>query len=237
MKPKVVCIIPARGGSKGILRKNLRLLRGKPLLAYSIEAAKQAKLIDRVIVSSDDDEIMQVARHYGAETPFKRPEEFSTDEASTESVLKHALDWLNEHEHYSADIVVYLQTTDIFRKKGWIDKVIQKLIDEPLLESAFVAYKTHKNYWRKTADGYERVVDRPYLPRQKKEPLFREDTGLACATRTPLVKEGKRVGKKVWVLENDDFNSSIDIHDELDLWLAEVVMKKLSSDTEYTFYA
>lgn len=225
MKQNVVAIIPARGGSRGLPRKNIRLLSGKPLIAYTIEAAKASRLIDRVIVSTEDDEIARIAKEFGAEVPFKRPPELAGDEIKTEPVLKHALCWLEENEGCRVDIVVYLQITDIFRKKDMIDEVVRRLLENDELDSCFVAYKTHKNFWRRMGNKYVRLApDIDYGPRQKKEPIYREDTGLACASRGWVIKQGKRLGEKVDIVINDDDASFIDIHDKFSLWLAERVL-------------
>jgi len=194
------------------------------LIAYTIEAATQCALIDRVLVSTDDLQIAEVAKRFGAEAPFLRPAELATDDASTESVLKHAVEWLEAHERYPVDIVVFLQPTDIFRKRWMIEQAVRALLDDPHLESAFVVYHDHKNYWRHVDGQYMRVAPREYQPRQKKEPLYREDTGLACATRAALIKQGKRLGDRVRILENRDQASFLDIHDEFDFWLAEQVL-------------
>jgi len=138
--PNVVAIIPARGGSKGLPRKNVRLLAGKPLIAYTIEVAKQCALIHRVIVSTDDAEIAQVARQFGAEVPFIRPAELAADYASTESVLKHAVEWLEENEGYPVDIMVFLQPTDIFRKRSMLETVVKNLLADKSIDSSFVVY-------------------------------------------------------------------------------------------------
>ena len=92
----IVAIIPARGGSKRIPRKNIRLFAGKPIIAYSIEAAKASGLFDRIVVSTDDDEIAVIAREWGAETPFSRPAELANDHADTNAVVAHTLRWLAE---------------------------------------------------------------------------------------------------------------------------------------------
>jgi pseudaminic acid cytidylyltransferase len=92
-----ICVIPARGGSKRIPRKNIRPFAGKPMIAHSIEAAIRSDLFDRVVVSTDDDEIADVARQFGAETPFKRPANLSNDFAGTHEVIGHAVGWLKEH--------------------------------------------------------------------------------------------------------------------------------------------
>lgn len=222
--PHVVAVIPARGGSKGLPRKNIRLLGGKPLIAYSIEAAKQCELIHRVIVSTDDEEIAGVARQFGAEVPFIRPPELAADYASTESVLKHAVDWLEENEGYPVDILVFLQPTDIFRKKYMLDAVVNNLLADESVDSSFVVYPEHKNYWRKVGAEYLRIDERGHVSRQLKEKIYREDTGLACATRGRIIKEGRRIGNKVVPVMNEDHTSFIDIHEEFDLWLAERIL-------------
>lgn len=220
----MVAIIPARGGSKGLPGKNVLPLAGKPLLAHTIEAARQCTLIDRVIVSTDDAKIAAVARQYGAEVPFMRPSELSTDYASTEATLQHAVKWLEDRENYRVDIVVFLQPTDVFRKKYMVEGVVRKLLEDESLDSAFVAYPDHKNYWRKHGDSYIPLDNRGHTARQLKEHIYREDTGLACATRARFVKEGRRLGDKVTVIVNDDHTSFIDIHEEFDLWLAEKIL-------------
>lgn len=223
-KARVVAIIPARGGSKGLPGKNVRLLAGKPLIAYSIEAAKASPLVDRVLVTTDDPAIAAAAKAHGAEVPFMRPAELAQDLTPTEPVLKHAVEWLETNEGYRVDIVLFLQPTDIFRKRAMIDGVIQALLDDPALESAFIAYPTHKNFWRQNGGGMTRLVDLAYGPRQTREPLYREDTGLACATRAAVIKQGKRIGERVRIIPNKDDASNIDIHTEFDFWLAERVL-------------
>jgi YrbI family 3-deoxy-D-manno-octulosonate 8-phosphate phosphatase len=135
MKLEVLAIIPARGGSKGIPRKNIRDFAGFPLIAYSIAAGLQAKYVTRTIVSTDDEEIAAVARLYGAETPFLRPAEFSQDNTTDLPVFKHALDWLKENEGYEPDIVIQLRPTSPIRPRTCVDNAIQILIDTPEADS------------------------------------------------------------------------------------------------------
>jgi CMP-N,N'-diacetyllegionaminic acid synthase len=220
----VVCIIPARGGSKGLPRKNVCPLAGKPLIAYSIEAAQACQLIDRIIVSTDDDEIATIAKQYGAEVPFKRPAELAADDATTESVLQHAVFWLEQNEQYRVDIVIFLQPTDIFRKQWMLKEVIRRVLENPSIDSAFVAFETHKNFWRIVKQQPVRMADIPYGARQKREHVYREDTGLACATRAELIKQGKRVGPRVSIVANTDAASFIDIEDDFTFWIAEQVL-------------
>jgi CMP-N-acetylneuraminic acid synthetase len=237
-KQNTVAVILARGGSKGVPRKNIRLLAGKPLMAYTILAAKRCSLIDRVILSTDDDEIAGIARKYGAETPFKRPSELATDTSLAEPCLKHAIEWLEENENYKTDIVVYLQITDIFRRKGIIEETVKELMENKNLDSVFAADITHKNFWRKKDEEFFRLAfDIPYgLPRQKREPLYREDTGIACATRAEFIKKGKRIGNKIGVVINNVDFSFVDINTESDFWLAEKCIEKLKEVNKYNLY-
>lgn len=106
----VLCVIPARGGSKGLPRKNIMDLNGKPLIAWTIEAAKECSYIDTLIVSTDDDEIADVARKYGADIPFMRPDHLASSTATAADVVHHVLDWAVE-KNVSSDILLYLQPT------------------------------------------------------------------------------------------------------------------------------
>ena len=119
----IFAVIPARGGSKGIFRKNLSLISNQPLIGFSIEAAIKSRLIDRVIVSSDDDEIIKVAKSFGAEVPFKRPDEISSDKTAMIDVLKHAVNFLFEKNEV-IEAIVLLQPTSPLRTEKHIDDSI-----------------------------------------------------------------------------------------------------------------
>jgi len=130
-KLEVLALIPARGGSKGVPRKNIRDFAGAPLIAYSIAAALQAELITRVIVSTDDEEIAAVAREWGAETPFLRPADLAQDDTTDLPVFEHALQWLRENENYQPGIVIQLRPTSPIRPVGLLDEAIKKLLEHP----------------------------------------------------------------------------------------------------------
>jgi len=130
-KPEVLALIPARGGSKGIPRKNICDFAGAPLIAYSIAAALQAELVTRVIVSTDDEEIAAVAREWGAGTPFLRPTELAQDDTTDLPVFEHALQWLRENESYQPDFVVQLRPTSPIRPVGLLDEAVRKLLEHP----------------------------------------------------------------------------------------------------------
>ncbi len=221
---QVVAIIPARGGSKGLPRKNILPLLGKPLIAWAVDDARSCSLIDRVIVTTDDEEIGGCAKKYGAEVPFLRPADLAQDLTSTEATLQHAILSLDK-TGWKADIVVFLTCTAPFRDRQWIANVVQKLIDEPEIDSAFVALKTQKNYWRASDEqSWARLAaDIGYGSRQNKEPLFREETPTACATRAEIVRAGKRLGPRVYLEIVEDDRVMIDIHSEYDYWLAQQV--------------
>jgi YrbI family 3-deoxy-D-manno-octulosonate 8-phosphate phosphatase len=126
---ETLALIPARGGSKGIPRKNIRLFAGYPLIAWSIAAAKQSDLATRVIVSTDDHEIAAVAHQWGAETPFLRPPELAQDKTTDLPVFEHALKWLEDVEGYRPDIVVQLRPTSPIRPRTMVDDAIRILLD------------------------------------------------------------------------------------------------------------
>ena len=124
---EAVAIIPARGGSKGVPKKNIRLLGGFPLIAYAIAAAKLSKKIDRVIVSTDCPEIAQVAKKFGAEVPFMRPPEFATDTSTDREFMLHAIKWFDEHEGTVPEHLVHIRPTTPLRDPAHIDEAIDKI--------------------------------------------------------------------------------------------------------------
>lgn len=125
----ILGIIPARGGSKSIPYKNIADLGGKPLIAYTIEAAKQSKLIDAFIVSTDDEKIAEVARSYGADVPFLRPKELAEDHTPDLPVFEHALSWLKENRGWEPKILVHLRPTTPFKTAEDIDGVLKRMLD------------------------------------------------------------------------------------------------------------
>ncbi len=231
-KKNVVSVILARGGSKGLLGKNILPLMGKPLIQYTIDPLQKVKEIDRIIVSTDDFRIAEVSKDLGAEVPFLRPKELSQDFTTTEESLKHALDWLRDNQGYMADILVFVQITDLFKDSGLIREAVLMLLEDDTLESVFVANPTHKHYWLKDGAGFRRLTENSYGPRQLRPPVYREDTGLGCATRAYLITESKiRLGSKVHIVENHDF--VIDVHSEFDLWLAEKLLVERPEFAKY----
>lgn len=200
----ILAITPARGGSKGIPRKNIKNISGKPLIAWTIEAAKESKLIDRYVVSTENDEIAQVARSFGADV-LSRPAELATDEASTLDVLKHALGVI------SCDILVLLQATSPIRKAGLIDECIKEFLKGGYdsLATGFIC--KYAEYGKNN------------LRRQDIQGFFYDD-GNVYVMKADLVRKGDRFGKKIGRKLISRFENA-EIDDEFDFWLAEQILE------------
>lgn len=132
---KVLAVIPARAGSKSVPDKNIRMIGGKPMLAHSIAHGQQSKYINRIIVSTDSEKYAEIARSYGAEVPFLRPDEYATDTALDYDVFFHALSWLQEKEGYVPDVIVQLRPTYPVRDVRDIDRMIEILLGHPEADS------------------------------------------------------------------------------------------------------
>lgn len=231
---RTIAIIPSRGGSKGLRGKNVLPLAGKPLVAWSVEHALESKVCDAVVVTTDDDEIERVACAAGAAV-VRRPAELATDDARVEHAVQHALEEYERRVGTVFDIVVYLQPTDVFRTPGMIAECVNRLKADATLDSVFSAYATHKNFWRKNPDGPGFIKITPefgYVPRQQREQIYREDTGVSCATRARLIREGKRIGSRVDIVPTHDTRTGIDIHTAFDFWMADQVMRGYPMDKE-----
>lgn len=153
---EVLALIPARGGSKSIPRKNIIDFAGHPLIAYSIAAGLVAETVTRVIVSTDDEEIAAISHRHGAETPFLRPAEHSQDNTPDLPVFRHALEWLVENEGYHPDIVVHLRPTSPFRRVWHIDQAILRLIEHPEVDAVrtvCIPFQNPFKMWRIGPDG------------------------------------------------------------------------------------
>ncbi len=197
----ILALIPARGGSKGILRKNIRLFAGYPLIAWSIAAAKQSELVTRVIVSTDDEEIAAVAREWGAETPFLRPVEFAQDNTTDLPVFEHALKWLADVEGYPPDVVIQLRPTSPIRPRTMVDDAIRVLVnhaDADCVRGVVPAGQNPFKMWRFNGDSKPLQpllevagIDEPYnAPRQILPPVYWQ-TGHIDAIRVSTITQKK----------------------------------------------
>jgi N-acylneuraminate cytidylyltransferase len=156
---KVLAVIPARGGSKSIPRKNLRPFAGHPLLAWSIAAARDAATVDRVVVSTDDPELRAVALEYGAEAPFLRPSELAEDSTPDFPVFEHVLLWLEKAEHWRPDLVVQLRPTSPLRPSGLVDRAVAQLARDRGADSLRAVVAPSQNPYKM----WRRIPGSPYL--------------------------------------------------------------------------
>lgn len=204
-----LAIIPARGGSKGVPRKNVRPLGGRPLISYAITAAKKSRSVNRVIVSTDDPEIARVAKRYGAEVPFLRPAELAEDSTPTIPVLVHALEWLQKNEGMRPQYILLLEATSPFVTREQIDTAF-KLMVAKKADSAKTVIRVprvfHPYHVRRVTAGGFLVFDKPkehyaHPYRQSDPPRFAHGN-LWWFRRDAFLKKrqievGKRVGVEV----------------------------------------
>ncbi|MDD5421795.1 MAG: acylneuraminate cytidylyltransferase family protein [Candidatus Omnitrophota bacterium] len=199
-------IIPARGGSKGIPRKNIKMVAGKPLIAWTIEAAKKSKLLDRFVVSTDDAVIANIAKRCGADV-INRPARLATDKATTLSALQHVLSLID------TDTVVLLQPTSPVRSPGLIDRCIKKFRRTKADNLAtgfickFMEYGSYINKRRQDLKG------------------FFYDDGNVYVIKADLIKKGKIFGKKAGRIFTSK-EENVEIDDEFELWMAGEILSK-----------
>lgn len=220
---EILAIIPARGGSKGVPGKNIAPVAGKPLLAHTVEQALAARLVNRVLVSTDDEAIAAVARAYGAEV-VARPAGISGDTATSESALLHVLDTLNGREAYAPDLVVFLQCTSPVRRPGDIDAAIQTLLDQQA-DSLLSVVPSHHWLWR-VVDGQPDSYNFDYRrrPRRQERPAEYDENGSIYVFKPHILRQfNNRLGGRIALYEMDGW-SMIDIDTPQDLALCEIVL-------------
>jgi N-acylneuraminate cytidylyltransferase len=203
---QVVAIVPARGGSKSIPRKNLRLFAGHPLLAYSIAAGLQAQTVDRVIVSTDDEEIAEIARRYGADVPFLRPAALAADATTDLPVFQHALSWLGEQEGFKPELVVQLRPTSPVRPPGLVDQAVSLLAGRAEADSVRGVVPAGQNphkMWRISKDEQlepllrVRGMAEPYNAPRQALPATYWQTGHIDVVRRKTILDGGSMSGRV----------------------------------------
>ena len=228
MKRNILAVIPARGSSKGVPRKNVRLLCGKPLIVYTIEAALSSKLIDRVVVSTEDKEIAEISKEYGAEV-ISRPTELAQDATPSLPVFQHSIRHLEEVKDYHPEIIVILQPTSPLRIADDIDRLIEEFLKGSYHSIASVCEVEHPPHWMYTIVG-ERLKPliengKNVVRRQDVRKVYRLNGAIYVTSRDIIMKENRVLGRdtKAYIMP---FERSIDIDTELDLKLAELLMRQ-----------
>ena len=224
---KILAIVPARGGSKRLPKKNLMDLAGKPLIAYSIEAAKNSQYIDDVIMSSESQEILSVAKQYGAQTPFVRPKELAEDASRSIDVVIHAIKTLTQ----SYDAVILLQPTSPLRTSEDIDGAIEMFYNKHATSVIGVCEMEHSPLWANTLDesmSMEGFLDDKYNNARSQDlPVYYRINGAFYMSKTQSVLENETffVQKNIYayLMSQED---SVDIDTKLDFIVAQAILKE-----------
>lgn len=217
----ILAVIPVKGRSIGLPGKNLRFLGDRPIFTHTIDHALESKLVTRVVVSTDSEEIATMARECGAHVPFMRPKHLTEPEVMYPPVICHALEMLAMDE-YMPDLVVALSPMHPFRRDNLIDNVIGSMLEEPELDSVITASVSFFNTW--VEKGGELVClteDIPQGSRQFRQPIYHEIYGLVSVFKPEVVLAKRQFGDSVSLYPVDDKVNLIDIDTEFDFWLAE----------------
>ena len=232
----VLAVIPARGGSKGLPRKNVIGMAGIPLIAYSVLAAIRATCVTRVICSTDDEEIAKIANEYGAEVPFRRPSTLAQDHSTDLEVFTHLVEYLRLQESYEPDFIVQLRPTSPLRKNNMIDEAVNLLSEDPSadsLRSVSIPPITPYKMWTLTSEGSMNpllTLDNnlePYNTLRQELPDVYVQTGTIDVTRiSTIIAKKSMTGNviKPYIIESE---YCVDIDAMENLYLAEVLLDKL----------
>ena len=230
---EILGLIPARGGSKSIPRKNIRNFAGYPLIAYSIAAGLAAESISRLVVSTDDDEIAEVALHYGAEVPFVRPDEFSQDHTPDLPVFQHAIQWLKENQGYQPEVIVQLRPTSPLRRVSHIDQAVNQLVSRPDADSIRTVCTPFQNpykMWQIGPNGFMQALlntgePEPYnLPRQVLPEIYWQTGYVDAAWTGTIMGKNSMTGDRILPLVIDA-SEWIDIDSSSDWRRAELLLE------------
>lgn len=215
----VLGLILARGGSKRIPGKNIKELCGKPLIWYTISAAQKSRYLDRVILSSDDPEIIAVAKQYGVEAPFVRPAEFAADTVTDLPVFVHALEWLEKNENYKPDIVVQLRPTSPLRTAEHIDTAVELLAEHPEADSVrtvaepeqtpYKMYNIHDEGHLEPLIKLAGYTESFNLPQQKLPKVYKHVGYVDAMWYRTIMEKKQMTGEKIFPLVIDDAVSGI----------------------------
>lgn len=226
---RIICVIPARSGSKGLRGKNVKKILGKPLIMYSIEQARKSRYIDRIVVSTDSREIAQIAKRGGAEAPFIRPKKLAADKSSIFDVLLHAIDWIKEKERCDFDILVLLHANAPLRKVRDIDNCIELLFKENA-DNVFSVCEAHRNpYFNMVEvnnDGRPRLIKKGKFVNRQDAPKVYDLNSSIYVWRKDLLKEKKSIllkKSRIYIMPKE---RSVDIDDYFDFRVARMLMQR-----------
>ena len=232
---KILAIIPARGGSKGVPKKNIKQLAGKPLIYYTVREAKKSKYISRIIISTDCSETIEIAKQYGVEVPFIRPKELSGDNVLDFSVCEHAIKSLKKQEGFVPDIIVWLRPTSPLREAKHIDEAIDILMSNPAgdsVRSICIASKHPLKMWKIKSNRLVSFVpmevtgikEQYNCPRQKLPPAYVQNGAIDVVQIRTIVEKKSISGDIILPYIMEDIYS-INIDSQLDFTFAEILMK------------
>ena len=228
----ILAIIPARGGSKGVPNKNKKLLNGKPLIKYTFDEVKKSKYINRIILSSDDEEILDLGKAHSIEVPFKRPIHLANDSSKTKSVVKHLLNWLSKHENYIPEKIMILQPTSPFRNVNHIDGIIEEMLRigekcESIVSITEVPHNFNPDslYIISEKDLLINNSDEKIFNRQCKQIFYaRNGAAIYLCNTSYFLKHKRLFGANTYGYKMSKLDS-IDIDDHEDFIIAESLLK------------
>ena len=221
-KPNVIGIIPARGGSKGVPKKNIRKIGGYPMIAYSVISGQRANNIDRCIVSTDSQEIADIAKQYGADVPFLRPEEYASDTSKDIEFFQHAIEWFDKNEGYIPEYWVQLRPTTPLRESAVIEKAIATMLEHPEATSLVSIHEFAENPGKMFGmqDGYLHGLcpldPRPEyftLPRQEFAPAYFGNGYVDIVKSSTILDYGSCYGPRMLGFEAPD-TGEIDVEED-----------------------
>lgn len=233
---KIISVIPARGGSQSIKNKNLIKLNNKPLIYYAIKQSRKSKFIKRSIVSTNDKKIAKIAKKYGAEVPFLRPNSISKNNSKDFGFFLHLINWLKKNENYTPDLIVQLRPTQPYRDVKFIDKAIQIMMKDKKadsLRSISVPERTPYKMWKIKGNYLDYIFPntkfqkKEYfnLDRRKLQDIYWHDGVIDIVKTKTIKKYNNLTGKKIaYIKNNKEF--LVDIDSKKDLKLAKIFIKK-----------
>ena len=233
----ILAFIPARAGSKRVPNKNILPLNGKPLIAYTIEAARASQHINRIVVSTDSEEIAAVAKEYGAEVPFIRPASIAQSDSTEMQFFEHALDWFKCNEEYEPDLIVLLYPTSPFRTAASIDRAVEKISRHPEADSLrsvklcaehpYKMWVIENNYLKSFAKND--VPNSHTLSYQLLPTIYIQNASIYITKPSTLLNKKSPTGDIIVPFVMDE-EESIDINNPIDFTLAEVVMNMKTNE-------